>query len=191
MPNIKSAIKRVTQNEAKNNRNRAERTEIASMIKKVHVAVEANDLQTAKALLPLVYKTLDQASANGIIHKNNADNKKSALTKLVNDLESGKLVITAKIDNKTRIAEKRAKEAAEKEAAREAAKKLAAEKASKKAAKPAKATKAAKAEEVAPATEVKEEKPVKKTTAKKAADGAEKPATKKTTAKKAAEPKAE
>lgn len=110
MPNIKSAIKRVNVAEKKRLRNNSVKSQVSSTIKKFRAAIMSNDAPTAEALLPETFSVIDSAVSKNVIHKNNAANKKAALAKLLDNLKSGKLVITAKIDNKTRIAEKHAKE---------------------------------------------------------------------------------
>ena len=110
VPNIKSAIKRVKVLEKKNLRNKAVKSEVSTCVKKFNLAINVNDPATAEALLPEVFSAIDSAVSKGVFHKNNAANKKSALAKKLTDLKSGKLVIAATIDNKTRIAEKKARE---------------------------------------------------------------------------------
>ena len=57
---------------------------VKTSIKAVEVAVAANDAEAAKAALATAIKTIDKAASKGILHKNNAANKKSRLTKMVN-----------------------------------------------------------------------------------------------------------
>ena len=200
MPNIKSAKKRVLITAKKNEQNRAYKTRMNHAIKKFNNAIDTNDIEGAEKLLPETMSIIDQTVSKGVIHKNQAANKKSALAKRLSDVKSGKLVIVIKKDNKTIAAEKakaaqeiRAQQkaeyqakAAERKAARlEAQKaKLEEEKAAKKGGK----KKAEKTEEV------KEKKTTKKATKAEEAPATEdKPKAKKTTkkAEKAEEPKAE
>ena len=82
MANIKSQIKRNKQNERARLRNRAVRSEVKTRVKATLAAVDAGADTTADALR-LACKRLDKAAAKGIIHKNQAANRKSALMKRV------------------------------------------------------------------------------------------------------------
>lgn len=88
MPNIKSAKKRVLVNAKKNENNKSEMSAVRTAIKKVNTAVEAKDVEGSKALLKEACVTLDKAASKGLIHKKNAANKKSGLTKKVNSLNA-------------------------------------------------------------------------------------------------------
>ena len=81
MFNIKSAEKRVSVNKARAARNKSRNTALKTAIKKVDVAAQAGAPETA-ALAKDAIKKVDQAAAKGLIHKNNAAHKKSALAKL-------------------------------------------------------------------------------------------------------------
>lgn len=118
MPNIKSAKKRVLIEKRNNARNRSEMTAVKTAIKKINNAIDTDRIDEAEKMLPEVMSVIDSAVTKGIIHKNNAANKKSAIAKRIADIKSGKLVVEIKKDNKTLAAEK-AKAAKE---AREAAK---------------------------------------------------------------------
>ena len=86
MPNIKSAKKRVLISEARNARNRAERSALRTAVKKFEAAaVEGNRTEAASAYKVAV-KAVDKAVAKGILHKNNAAHKKSALTLKLNKI---------------------------------------------------------------------------------------------------------
>lgn len=124
VPNIKSAIKRVKVLEKKNLRNKAVKSEVSTLVKKFNTAINSNDPATAEVLLPEVFSAIDSAVSKGVYHKNNGANKKSAYAKRLTDLKSGKLVIATVIDNKTRIAEKKAKEEKERLEARKAREEL-------------------------------------------------------------------
>ncbi len=78
MPNIKSAKKRVLVNQANTERNRSLNSTLKTAIKKANNALEANDADK-QAKVTFAIKKIDQAAAKGLIHKNNAANKKSAL----------------------------------------------------------------------------------------------------------------
>jgi small subunit ribosomal protein S20 len=84
--NIKSQIKRVKTNAARTERNRAHKSELRTWIRKVRTAVEAGDAETAKTALVTAGKKLDKAVSKGVIHANQAANKKSALAKAVNKI---------------------------------------------------------------------------------------------------------
>ncbi len=83
MPNIKSAKKRVLVIEKKNSLNRSVKAEVKTAIKKLNAAIDAGNAEEANALLPSVMSVIDSACSKGIIHKNNAANKKSGLAKRV------------------------------------------------------------------------------------------------------------
>lgn len=165
VPNIKSAIKRVKITEKKNLRNKSIKSEVSTLIKKYNAAINSNDPATAEALLPEVFSVVDSAVSKGVLHKNNADNKKAALAKKLSDLKSGKLVIAATVDNKTRIAEKKAKEEEARLEAKKAREELRAQKEAEKEAKASKKTKKADKEEKAEEKEAAPKK-AKKTTKK-------------------------
>ncbi len=106
MPNIKSAKKRVLVNQKKNQENRVLRSQMNTAIKKFNFAIDTNNIAEAETLLPETMSIIDSMVSKGIIHKNNADNKKAALSKRLSDVKSGKVVINIKKDNKTIAAEK-------------------------------------------------------------------------------------
>lgn len=83
MPNIKSAKKRVVVSKAKTARNRSRNTALKTAIKKAQAAAAA-DAPDKEALVSDAVKKVDQAAAKGLLHKNNAARKKSALAKLLN-----------------------------------------------------------------------------------------------------------
>jgi small subunit ribosomal protein S20 len=86
MPNIKSAIKRVKTNEAKNAQNTTAKSAMRTAVKKVEAAVSTNDAVAAKEALVTAASKLDKAAAKGLIHKNAAARKKSRLMKKSNAL---------------------------------------------------------------------------------------------------------
>lgn len=145
MPNIKSAKKRVLIEKRNNARNRSEMTAVKTAIKKINNAIDTNRIDEAEKMLPEVMSVIDSAVTKGIIHKNNAANKKSAIAKRIADIKSGKLVVEIKKDNQTLAAEK-AKAAKE---AREAAKAAFAQKQAEAAALAAQAKKEAEEKEKA------------------------------------------
>ena len=123
VPNIKSAIKRVETNKKKNAENRPILTSVKNSIKTINNFIDTNNIDEAEKYLPTLMSVLDSAVAKGIIHRNNASNKISAISQRISDVKSGKKVVEIKKDNKTIAAEK-AKAA---KLAREEAKKAKAE----------------------------------------------------------------
>ena len=84
MPNIKSAKKRVLIIEKKTLRNNMIKTGYKSAVKKFEQAIESGNLEEAKVLFSEATKKIDQACAKGVIVKNTAARKKSALSKKLN-----------------------------------------------------------------------------------------------------------
>jgi small subunit ribosomal protein S20 len=84
MPNIKSAKKRVLVNKTKAQRNKSANSALKTAIKKANAAIEANS-DDKEALVNAAVKKIDQASAKGLLHKNNAARKKSALVVKLNN----------------------------------------------------------------------------------------------------------
>ena len=84
MPNIKSAIKRVSVIEHKTLRNKMVKSATKTAIKKFDTAT-ANKTATAE-MLSSASSAVDKAAAKGILHKNNAAHKKSALTLKLNSV---------------------------------------------------------------------------------------------------------
>jgi small subunit ribosomal protein S20 len=80
MANIKSQIKRNRQNERRRQRNKAARSEIKTRVKSAVASAEQGAGDGAEALR-LAVKRIDKAAAHGIIHKNQAANRKSRLMK--------------------------------------------------------------------------------------------------------------
>ena len=83
MPNIKSAKKRVLVNKTKAARNKSANSALKTAIKKANVAIDTNAADKA-AVVAVAVKKIDQAAAKGLIHKNNAARKKSALVTRLN-----------------------------------------------------------------------------------------------------------
>ena len=77
MPNIRSAAKRMRQNEKRRIRNRVYRGRARTFIKKAQAAMAAGDLEEARDQSALAIKALDKAAQKGVIHKNNAARRKS------------------------------------------------------------------------------------------------------------------
>lgn len=83
MANIKSAKKRILVNKTKAARNKSANTALKTAIKKANTAIEANAADKEAAVADAV-KVIDKAVAKGLIHKNNAARKKSALVTKLN-----------------------------------------------------------------------------------------------------------
>ena len=81
MPNIKSAKKRVLVIEKKTMQNKAIKSALKTQIKKFLAAVEAGDKATAEQIFPATVSAIDSAVTKGVIHKNNANNRKAKLAK--------------------------------------------------------------------------------------------------------------
>ncbi len=82
MPNIKSAKKRVKVIAAKTERNKAARSALRTEIKHANAAIAAGE--NKEEALRAAVKKIDQAAAKGLLHKNTAARKKSALAKKAN-----------------------------------------------------------------------------------------------------------
>lgn len=82
MPNIKSAKKRVLVSRKANLRNKSIKTNLKTNVKKADAAIAANE--NAQEAANLAYKTIDQAVAKGVLHKNTAARKKSAIARKLN-----------------------------------------------------------------------------------------------------------
>ena len=83
MPNIKSAKKRVKVIAAKTAQNKAQRSYMRTMVKKAELSLASASADSNQAVTAAI-KTIDQAAAKGIIHKNTASRKKSALARKLN-----------------------------------------------------------------------------------------------------------
>ncbi|MBB0969514.1 30S ribosomal protein S20 [Dietzia aerolata] len=86
MANIKSQIKRNRTNERNRLRNQSTKSSLRTAIRNLRAATEAGDKEKAGALLVATSRQLDKAASKGVIHQNQAANKKSALAKSVNQL---------------------------------------------------------------------------------------------------------
>ena len=86
MPNIKSAKKRVLVNQAKAMQNKAAKSALKTDIKKFEAAVAEGNRSEADIAYKVAVKAMDQAAAKGLVHKNNAANKKSSMTIKLNKL---------------------------------------------------------------------------------------------------------
>ena len=86
MANIKSQIKRIRTNQKATARNRAYKSELTTVVRKVREAVEAGDKEQATTALAHANRKLDKAVSKGVIHKNQAANRKSGLAARVASL---------------------------------------------------------------------------------------------------------
>ena len=86
MAHSKSSKKRVFIGERNAARNKSIKSRVKTFVKKVLIAVEAKNVDEAKAALQVAYKELDKAVTKGILKKNTASRKKSRLTLKVNAL---------------------------------------------------------------------------------------------------------
>lgn len=82
MPNIKSAKKRVKVIAAKTERNKAARSALRTEIKRANAAIESGEEK--EVAVKAAIKKIDQAVAKGLLHKNTAARKKSALARKAN-----------------------------------------------------------------------------------------------------------
>ncbi len=88
MANIKSQIKRNRQNEKRRLRNKSVKSSLKTAIRKFNATAAAGDSEAATALLRDASRKLDQAASKGVIHKNQAANRKSAIAKRLASLAS-------------------------------------------------------------------------------------------------------
>jgi len=85
--NIKSQKKRVLTNAKAHERNKAVKSEIKTAIKKVDAAVAAGDADAAAAAAQHAARLLDRAASKGVIHKNQAANRKSGIMKRASEAQ--------------------------------------------------------------------------------------------------------
>ena len=88
MPNIKSAIKRVSVIEKKTLRNNMIKSEYKTAVKRFEEAVSNNNVEEATKLFSVATKKIDQACTKGVIVKNTAARKKSNLAKKLNAMNA-------------------------------------------------------------------------------------------------------
>lgn len=86
MANIKSKIKRIGTNRKAEERNKAVRTEVKSAVRAAREAAKTGDKKAAEAALQNATRKLDKAVSKGVVHKNQAANRKSAIAKKVASL---------------------------------------------------------------------------------------------------------
>ena len=83
MANIKSQIKRIGTNEKAHERNKAVKSQLKTAIRRTRDAISSGDKAAAEKSLHVATKKLDKAASKGVIHQNNAANRKSSLAKQV------------------------------------------------------------------------------------------------------------
>jgi small subunit ribosomal protein S20 len=86
LANIKSQLKRIGTNKKAHDRNKAVKSELRTHVRNVRAAVTSGDKDKAAAALAAATKKLDKAASKGVIHKNQAANRKSAIAKQVASL---------------------------------------------------------------------------------------------------------
>ncbi|WP_326546104.1 30S ribosomal protein S20 [Mycolicibacterium sp. ND9-15] len=86
MANIKSQEKRIKTNERRRLRNKSVKSSLHTAVRGFRQAVEAGDKDKARELLTSTSRQLDKAASKGVIHRNQAANRKSALASSFNKL---------------------------------------------------------------------------------------------------------
>jgi small subunit ribosomal protein S20 len=81
MANIKSQIKRILTNKKAQERNKAVKSQLKTAVRASREAIASGDKDKAVAALAVASKRLDKAVSKGVIHQNQAANRKSALAK--------------------------------------------------------------------------------------------------------------
>jgi small subunit ribosomal protein S20 len=84
--NIKSQEKRIKTNERRRLRNQSVKSSLRTAVRGLREAIDAGEKDKAGELLVVTNRKLDKAASAGVIHKNQAANKKSALALAVNKL---------------------------------------------------------------------------------------------------------
>jgi small subunit ribosomal protein S20 len=84
--NIKSQIKRIGTNKKAQERNKAVKSELKTAIRATRTAITAGDKEKASAALKVAGRKLDKAVSKGVIHKNQAANRKAAIASKVASL---------------------------------------------------------------------------------------------------------
>ena len=88
MANIKSQMKRIKTNEKARLRNKSVKSSLKTAIRKYREAADSGDVAAASTLMRDASKALDKAASKGVIHANQAANRKSAMAKRVAQLTS-------------------------------------------------------------------------------------------------------
>ena len=81
MANIKSQIKRNRTNEKARLRNKSVKSSLKTAVRKFHTAADAGNAAEAQELAQVANRALDKAASKGVIHANQAANRKSAISK--------------------------------------------------------------------------------------------------------------
>ncbi|MDT0302133.1 30S ribosomal protein S20 [Streptomonospora wellingtoniae] len=88
MANIKSQKKRILQNEQRRQRNQSVRSSLKTAIRKFRVAADGGNVEQAVVLQRSAARQLDKAASKGVIHKNQAANRKSAIAQRLDKLQN-------------------------------------------------------------------------------------------------------
>ncbi|WP_214401495.1 30S ribosomal protein S20 [Pseudonocardia lacus] len=88
MANIKSQIKRVKTNEKRRLRNKSVRSSVRTAVRKFREAAESGDVEQAATLQRAAARALDKAASKGVLHKNQAANRKSAMAQRLNGISA-------------------------------------------------------------------------------------------------------
>ena len=88
MANIKSQKKRNRQNEKRRLRNKSVKSSLKTAVRKFHEATQSGDVDSARTLMRDASRKLDKAVSKGVIHKNQAANRKSAIAKRLDSLSA-------------------------------------------------------------------------------------------------------
>ena len=88
MANIKSQIKRNKQNEKARQRNKAVKSALKTSVRHFREAADAGDQEKAAEAMQAAFVKLDKAASKGVIHKNQAANRKSAIAKRAAEMSS-------------------------------------------------------------------------------------------------------
>lgn len=86
MPNIKSAKKRVQVSGVRNERNKTDKSALKTALKKFEAAAAEGNRTEADGAYKVAVKKVDQAVAKGVLHKNTAAHRKSAMTLKLNKI---------------------------------------------------------------------------------------------------------
>jgi len=85
--NIKSQIKRNKQNEKARQRNKAVKSALRTYVRKFREAADSGNVEEATFALRVATRQLDKAVSKGVIHKNQAANRKSAIARRLAELQ--------------------------------------------------------------------------------------------------------
>lgn len=88
MANIKSQLKRIKTNRTATERNKAVKSELRTWVRRFRQAADAGEVDTATELLQAASTKLDKAVSKGVIHANQAANKKSAMAQRLNQVKA-------------------------------------------------------------------------------------------------------